>query len=63
MTKDGEIFFLRGQLATEKKKTASFKSDSSKLLKEQEMSFKAEMQALKKENDNIATQLKLKAIF
>lgn len=62
MTKDGEIFFLRGQLATEKKKTASFKSDSSKLLKEQEMSFKAEMQALKKENDNIATQLKLKIL-
>ncbi|XP_043476962.1 uncharacterized protein LOC122507984 [Leptopilina heterotoma] len=62
MTKDGEIFFLRGQLATEKKKTISFKSESSKLLKEQEINFKAELQALKKENDNIATQLKLKIL-
>lgn len=60
MTREGEVIFLRRQLTAAQQKSLNDTFELNKLIKEQENNHKTQIKALKKENDNITTQLNLK---
>lgn len=62
-TRKGEIDFLRQELKREQQRVTNGKLEKHKSLIEQENAHKIEIMALKKERDNITTQLHLKVIF